>query len=286
MPQKLAVAIVHGIGSQKADFADNLIQRLTKAFTSKIGKHTEDPASQLVFKPVYWASIFENEENELWERLTKGGDMDYRRLRLFVINYLADAIAYQPTIERHHNYDNVNEVFARSLGFLSETAGEKAPLCVVAHSLGSVITSNYFYDLQFRPEKIHASVRAKISNTPIEQGETFAQFFTLGSPIALWGLRYEDFGNPVQVPAPKFSSHYPRLQGGWWNFYDKDDVLAYPLKTLNEQYRKVVTADMQVNVGGLFTSWNPFSHDHYATDFDVIDRIAGQLSELWLNLNR
>lgn len=285
MTQKLAVAIVHGIGSQKEDFADEMIRLLTKRFVKKLEGRIKDPASQVVFKPVFWGSVFEDEEKELWERLKKGGKMDYKGLRLFVINYLADAIAYQPTIDRHHNYDNVHQVFADSLHDLAEKAGETAPLCVITHSLGSVVANNYFYDLQFQPEKIRRVVRVNISNTPLEQGETFLLFFTLGSALALWGLRYADFGNAIRVPSPKLSFYYPYLEGGWWNIYDKDDVLGYPLKTLNEHYEKAVTEDVVINAGGLFTSWNPFSHDQYATDSDVIDPIADRLAQTWLKLN-
>lgn len=286
MPQKLAIAIVHGIGSQKADFADKMIRLLKKQFAAKIEKQTTDPDSQLVFKPVFWASVFENEETDLWQRLKKGGDMSYTRLRLFVINYLADAIAYQPTNQRHQNYDNVNRVFADSLCYLSEKAGETAPLCVIAHSLGSVIVSNYFYDLQFRPEKIRPAVRAQMKESPMALGETLAQLFTLGSSLPLWALRYDNFGNAIHVPSPHFPTHYPRLQGGWWNLYDKDDILGYPLKTLNKHYEQSVTEDVQLNVGNLFTSWNPFSHDFYATDSGVIDYISTRLAEIWLQLNR
>ncbi|HET7580988.1 MAG TPA: chemotaxis protein [Bacillales bacterium] len=285
MPQKVAVAIVHGIGSQKEDFADEMIGLLSKHFSKRIADQTEDPASQLVFKPVYWSSVFEEEENILWERLQTGGKMDYIKLRLFIINYLADAIAYQPTIERHHNYDNVHQVFAKSLRFLSEAAGATAPLCVISHSLGSVIASNYFYDLQYQPDNIRRPVRIEMGNTPLEQGNTFAQFYTLGSALALWSLRYENFGNAIHVPSPKLSAYYPKLDGGWWNLYDKDDVLGYPLKTLNPQYAKAVTEDIVLNVGGLFKSWNPLSHSEYDTDPDVIKPIAERLAEMWLTVN-
>ncbi|HEX6922835.1 MAG TPA: chemotaxis protein, partial [Bacillales bacterium] len=193
--------------------------------------------------------------------------------------------AYQPTIERHHNYDNVHQIFAESLRFLSETAGESAPLCVISHSLGSVIANNYFYDLQYRPDKIRRPVRVEMADTPLEQGNTFTQFYTLGSALALWSLRYENFGKAIQVPSPKLSSYYPKLDGGWWNLYDKDDVLGFPLKSLNEEYDKAVTEDIIINAGGLFTSWNPFSHSQYASDSDVIEPIANQLANMWFTVN-
>ncbi|HET7616127.1 MAG TPA: chemotaxis protein [Bacillales bacterium] len=286
MTQKIAVAILHGIGSQKECFADDMIRLLKSRFGSEIKDHASNPEAELVFKPVFWASVFENEEKKLWERMKKSGEMDFKRLRLFVINYLADAIAYQPTIERYHNYDNVHQVFAESLQYLSEQAGETAPLCVIAHSLGSVIASNYFYDLQYQPEKIRRAVRVKIADTPFAKGETLTQLHTMGSSLALWSLRFQNFGSAIYVPAPKLSIHHPNLEGGWWNYYDKDDVLGYPLKLLNEQYDRAVTEDIAINVGGWLTSWNPFSHNHYATDANIINPIAKQLANMWKRLNK
>ncbi|HUG89750.1 MAG TPA: hypothetical protein VML55_02890 [Planctomycetaceae bacterium] len=55
----------------------------------------------------------------------------------------------------------------------------------------------------------------------------------------------------------------------WLNLYDPDDVLGYPLKPVNDAYAAVVTRDVEINAGGLLTSWNPASHDQYWTDKDL-----------------
>ncbi|HET7627352.1 MAG TPA: chemotaxis protein [Bacillales bacterium] len=285
MTRKLAIAVVHGIGSQKENFADAMIGAIRNRFSDLVKNQCSDPATQLVFKPVYWAGVFEKEERELWRRLEQSGDMNYKRLRLFVVNYLADAIAYQPTAERRHNYDNVHQVVAESLQELSEEAGGDAPLCIIAHSLGSVIVSNYFYDLQYEPEKIRPMVRASQRKSALARGETLAQLYTLGSSLPLWCLRFQDFGNAIYVPAPKFALHCPDIETGWWNYYDKDDILGYPLKALNEHYERAVTEDVQVNAGGWLTSWNPFSHLEYANDQSILHPIAERLASTWRQLN-
>jgi hypothetical protein len=46
----------------------------------------------------------------------------------------------------------------------------------------------------------------------------------------------------------------------WLNFLDDDDVVGYPLKALNPSYDNNVSDDIEINAGGLFTSWNPISH--------------------------
>jgi hypothetical protein len=40
-----------------------------------------------------------------------------------------------------------------------------------------------------------------------------------------------------------------RHRAKWYNFYDPDDVLGYPLKTINADYKKAVTKDIPTNVG-------------------------------------
>ena len=57
----------------------------------------------------------------------------------------------------------LDEVSAsQTLAELAQEAGPDAPLCVIAHSLGTIIASNYLYDLQVDPVKhlIGDNVRA------------------------------------------------------------------------------------------------------------------------------
>jgi hypothetical protein len=69
------------------------------------------------------------------------------------------------------------------------------------------------------------------------------------------------------------------------NFYDEDDVIEYPLKTLNGAYRKAVKADRAVNAGGLLSSWNSASHLGYWTVNDVTKPIAEGLARTWKAVN-
>jgi len=45
------------------------------------------------------------------------------------------------------------------------------------------------------------SVRAIINGTPMERGRPSRSFYTWGSPIALWSLRFPRFGEPVRFPS-------------------------------------------------------------------------------------
>jgi hypothetical protein len=282
MNPKIAVAIVHGVGITKPDFAEGMIEELKRRFTHGAGI---DAGEALVFRPVYWGHVLQQPEDELWRRMRRGGDLDFTSLRRFMVSFAADALAYQPAVDEKDKYEEIHAVYARELCWLAVNAGPEAPLVVIAHSLGTVITSNYFYDLGKFRRLVGKVVRAEMSpkRTALERGETLTCLYTLGSPIALWSLRYDDFGRPIEVPAAALAGHHPALRphAGWENYYDPDDIIGYPLKTLNPAYAAAVKRDVPVNAGGLLTSWNPGSHIAYWTDNDVTGPVADKLVGLW-----
>jgi hypothetical protein len=283
MSQKIAVLILHGAGTPEENFADKLIEKVKAGFDKKLSKKKSE--TELVFEPVFWSSIFAPEQDKLWNQLRNYRNLNFGRLRRFVLEFLADAVAYQPTRLGNQNYDNVHSLVAKSIQALRVKAGEKAPLCVISHSLGTIIASNYFYDLQFKQENIGTETKSCTNNIPIEQCQTLTLFYTLGSPMAMWSLRYIDFGSPISIPSPTLKHYYPKLRGEWLNFYDKDDVLAFPIKGINEAYHDAVTEDVEVNAGGIFTSWNPLSHLKYDTDSQVIQPIVNGLVRTWKAIN-
>lgn len=285
MPRKVAVAVIHGVGSQMEDFADKIAQELDKRCRPTCG-------DDVVIRPVYWAPVMESDESLLWERFSESKrSMRYDMLRRFIVELLGDAIAYQPTQSDRRAYDGIHAVVAASLKRLAEEADGDAPLCIIAHSLGTVIASNYIYDLQVEltsdRQIIAPSVRAQMGDTPLERGETLVQFYTMGSPLALWGLRYTNFGTPIKVPSPTIATRYPALRplSEWRNFYDPDDVIGFPLKRLNDAYTASVTADEPIQVGNMLMGWNPAAHLSYWTANAIVEPISTQLTRVWRSIN-
>lgn len=254
-----------------------MIELLKNGFESKLETLVEEPASQLIFQPIHWSKVLEEREEQLYKKIVQDPKLDYQGFRQFFIHYLGDVIAYQPVESAKHNYERIHETIRENLHILARNAGSHAPLCVISHSLGSVLASNYFYDLQTK----------QMEGTPsaLEKGDTLALFYTLGTALPLWSLRYHDFERPLNIPSPKLPKYYAKVKGEWINFYDKDDILGYPLRTINEVYNRAVTEDREVNVGNILTSWNPLCHTSYFTDKDVIDRIVDGLVRTWRQVN-
>ena len=97
---------------------------------------------------------------------------------------------------------------------------------------------------------------------------TLAGMVTFGCNIPLFTFAYTNVA-PIVFPAAELPDPGDvRDKAKWLNYYDPDDVLGYPLKSINAAYDAVVDEDIPINVGGLFSSWNPLSHNKYWTDND------------------
>jgi hypothetical protein len=286
MAQRIAVAVIHGMGNQSIDYASTFSEGIIKYFMKKykmegLQSNTINP---VVIEPVYWAPIVQRLEERLWNRVN-GDDLDWTWLRRFVVSYLGDAIAYESTFSRdsilsEEIYKAIHDEFAKTLKVLSMKAGKDAPLVIISHSLGTIIASNLVYDLQKTSEITGFSDYS----SPLERIETLTSFYTMGSPIALWSLRFVNFGVPITVPSPQLLDFHPTLEGEWLNFIDKDDVLAYPLKNLNEKYNEQVTEDVVVNSGHFVIKETPLSHMFYWDNKGVILKIANGLINIYKHL--
>jgi hypothetical protein len=282
MPHPIAIAFLHGIGRTEPGYSASMQRALERRFVRRIAGACAVPESMLVFEEINWSAALQRREDRLWRRLKSGGGMRYPRLRRFMVDFAADAIAYQPAPSDRSAYDAVHRTVAEGLARLAGRAGARAPLCLVSHSLGTVIANNYIYDLTKRRRSFMCgSVRAAIGKTPLERGETLSLFYTMGSPIALWGIRYPRFGDPIRFPPRGLARHHPGVEAEWINLYDPDDVIAYPLRSLCARYRSAVTEDRRVDVGSIFARWTPLSHMAYWGNGAIADLVADGLARVW-----
>lgn len=294
MVTRVAVLLIHGV-----NWTENTLSRGHRGMIDMVGKLKEtfhhlapdvDPYSALAFERVQWNadSGLQTREDLLMQKV-RGGGIKVGPLRTIVTQLLGDLVAYQPTPKSRTTYDQIHMIVTESMRKLAENGCENSPLLVISHSLGAVIASNYFYDLQKNPYRSESnrliSPQLEIGPSPLEQGRTLLCFFTMGSPLSLWSLRYDHFGKPVKVPHPCYKRENRGLRGGWVNFYDKDDIVGMPLQPLNRTYRRRVI-DMEIDVGSVLTSWNPGSHFGYWTDMDVITPIAHTLVETYRYFNQ
>lgn len=299
---------VHGVGIREPDYARTAIAQLRKQFRVATGRPDAD--RDLVIESAYWApAVVEREDrlrrravpgvaagwfsamNRLTQKVATGStvalvplavsglvrhvpgisQVHWPTLRWAVTTFVGDVVAYQVSPHSREVYDAVHERVREALDRLADRAPD-APLFVVAHSLGSVIAADHFYDL---------GKGRRTAGTALAGGRTLTGFYTLGSPIALWTQRDGDFARPLRIPARTSPDPVLAAAAEWINFHDADDVLSFPLKGLSPEWDEAVDEDRSVSVGAPLLGMSPVSHVAYWNDAAVIRPIANSIAWLW-----
>lgn len=249
--KKVAVAVIHGMGHGIYDFADDFIAAVEKNLDSQL-------AASVGWIPLYWADLLDGQQKRYLERANASARLDWQPLREFIVQSLGDVVAYRQAPEVGHSvYNRVHDrIFkAFSTSWRRDFRGTNPPLIWVANSLGTHVMSNFIWDIM-------RDFTYPNSDDFIRQ-RTIRGVFTTGSTLPLFTFACPKV-EPIQLP-----------EGAkWYNIYDRDDILGWPLKPTNRAYNKVVTEDVQINAGGLATSWNPLCHLNYWNDDEVITRVA------------
>ena len=192
-----------------------------------------------------WEQPFRARADELYRRTSEGlGWGEARRLELALAG---QALAYSRCRERRDDgvYEGVMSCVGAARSRLS-TATSRAPLVILAHSLGCIVASDYLWDRHYF------------------RGTTKDSLVTFGCPLAMCNLGLPDFGEPVR---PK----------RWVNALDRFDVISTPLKGLNAAYAEAVTEDVDVKVGHGFTPYLPTAHMAYWGDAGFAGLVAREI---------
>ena len=265
MSQEISVVVIHGMGSQKANYSHPLRDEINR----RLGK---EKAKQVTWGEIYWANVLAPRQAAYFKRANKNNDLDFVTLRKFFIEAFGDASAYRKTADRNDSaYEDIHEKVDAIIEDLDDPAQPKKPLIVLAHSLGGHIMSSYIYDMQKLGNRTSGP-------SQFQQMRTVAGFITFGCNIPLFTFAFDkDDIKPIKFPGTGLSSAN-KDKARWLNFYDPDDVLGYPLKPINDAYNIVVNKDIPINVGGIFSSWNPLSHVKYWTDNDFTKPVTKFIS--------
>ncbi|MCU0437002.1 MAG: hypothetical protein MUC49_03745 [Raineya sp.] len=266
MSFKLGVLIVHGIGNQNPAYANDFIKDLQE----KIRLFDKNPDA-VKMMPTTWATEVQPDEEELWRNVSHGEPLNFGKLRKFLISYVGDAVAYAGTPNKSNGmYQKIQRNIHETIEKLYIDLGKQdKPLIVISHSFGTQIISDYIWDRQKAHKENNLDI---LADNDFERMNTLSGFFTFGSSIPLFTIGYHPL-EAIEFP-PKALPEDLKSRARWYNFYDVDDVLGYPLKNLSESYQQNVTDDVEVNVGNWLQSWNPLCHFGYWKDDDCLNSIA------------
>jgi hypothetical protein len=266
---RIAVAVIHGMGTEEKFFSVEMKHRIVESYVKGAEGRLDD---DIIFQEIYWGDLVKDLHSELVENANYKGDLSYMNLRELFVDYMGTATVY-----RERLYGAIHNRVKEGLAGLSghrRVNVDKTPLVILAHSFGSVIMSDYIYDTQKKSKQGEAS---SLSN--FEQFKTLAGLITFGSPLAIQSMLGGDFEKPIEICGEMLDKDTAE-KVKWLNFYDKDDIIAYPLKQLNEQYKAIISEDLEINVGSAATSWNPACHSGYWEDKDFYKPVAHYIGEL------
>lgn len=269
MAMKLAFLSLHGMGETLETYHEELRSNIER----RLGL---DAWSQIHFDSVYYQDILQVNQDDLFGRVRD--KVDYRKLRKFLLSGFSDAGGLEYSRQTPGSaYEKSQKRIFDALGrAFTALGGAPGPVVFIAQSLGCQVLSNYIWDADRhadRPKGIWQHAHGDLAPEDLEfrKLKSLRVLVTTGCniPIFVGGLPMGDI-QPIQRSPDELT---------WENYYDEDDILGWPLRDLSDGYNDLVT-DIEVNVGGLFTSWNPFSHTKYWEDDDVLTPLAAHLRSL------
>lgn len=268
---KLAVAIIHGIGTQPdlrdAEGQHAFAQSLIAGLRQRLGSEAEHVA----FQTLYWASVLDKRQLAFLDKL-RDQPVRWRWLRRIVTLFLGDASGYRKVSQAYDTtYEEVHQCLRSGLNALRAKVDADTPLVVLAHSLGGHIFSNFVWDQQ-RINQVEACPL-----DPFLALETLSGLVTFGCNIPLFTFAYDPVV-PIRFPGHCLTDAVTK-QARWLNLYAPADPLGYPLRTL-PNYDTVVAEDRAMPVGPWYKRHTPLSHLGYWDDRRFQRYVAGYLQQL------
>ena len=266
--KKLGILAIHGMGDRKPKFADKIEEKLKK----KIG---DNFLEKVHFEKIYYQEFLQKNQDDLFKQMKKE-EIDGIWLRKFFLYSFSDALAVERKPEQKGSpYEQVQQIIYDALDrCLAKLENTETPVFIIAHSLGCQVISNYIWDAQAKsPNQGIWKNKAKNKQSDFYRLKTLRNLFTTGCNIPLFIAGYD---RKTIVPIETKKDGY---NIDWYNYYDRDDVLGWPLQPINPNYKNAVKKDIEINVGGLLTKWNFFSHTQYWKDSDFIDPLADNIKK-------
>jgi hypothetical protein len=279
MEAKLGVLIIHGVGWQTKGFAKAMIGKLER----RISNHAE-----IRFKPIFWHEILSHREDKLM-KLFPDGKTPHRLKwikrcirwgRKKVAYLIGDVTGYQymPDMkdEEHEAHVDIHKVVHKRIADLRrDLDNEDKPVIVIAHSIGSVIMSDYIWDRQHW-DKQKKQRDDPYGKTPFERMETLVGFITCGSPIPLYAIAC-DPTDRIKFPPENLADNL-RKDAKWLNFFYLNDVLGWPLQKLGSSYGD--TEDFKIEDIKIKGGIPGFCHTKYWKDDNFTEPVAQYISKI------
>lgn len=272
MGKRFAVITIHGMGETPTNYWEPLVDNLKDRLGIDVWKNIH-------FDNIYYQDKLQPNQYRTWHSFD-ADQLDYKALRKFMLYGFSDAAGmeikpHDPDSPYLHAQTKIRECLLRCLEALDNVTNKR--VVIFAHSLGCQVLSNYIWDSDSQQSKgiwafdpLEGLGTEEIDFLKLK---TKRYLFTTGCniPIFVAGL------NEI-VAISKSPDDFE-----WINYFDRDDILGWPLKVLSESYDSVVLEDYQINSGGIFGGMTPLSHNYYWEDDDFLGPAADSIVDLYHN---
>ncbi len=261
---KVAVITIHGMGNTPANYADELKNKLQATLAPEW--------SQISFQSVYYQNLLQSSQSRVFEDTKRHiSGKELREFLLYSFSNTASLESSRGEVKGAYVQAQMQVMDALRKAY-AELGGQPARVVIIAQSLGGQVLSNYIWDAQHPGRSgVWRNIADYLQVDAHEQAflklSSLYRLFTTGCNIPILVAGHGDI-QPLAPPNPDFR---------WFNFYDADDVLGWPLQPLSAAYENLVE-DIPSNVGqgiqGWLTSWNPLSHSNYWSDRGFLEALV------------
>lgn len=261
MGYKVIILAVPGIGSHKSGFTKEMNDDILK-----FSKNTPLENSFSIVEALPFAETgIDLNQNALFTRLDNnnklGGVLSFRKKAM---EAFGDGVTFESGANKPNSiYKKVHTYLRSKVRYINELKEQNpdSKLVIIAASLGVHLISTYIWDADKNSgvfEENHASENENLKN--------LSHLFSIGCNIPLF------ISGKDETDIKPFDKRNPSFK--WDNFYDKDDILGWPLADINNEYRELVK-DHQINTG-LYIG----SHVKYWDDNDFTKPLVKKLIDL------
>ena len=262
MSKKIFILTIAGMGTKKPGYSNKLVQDVLRYAE---GSPLENNFKVLECFPYNDTGIDRNQD-DMFDRIESENNLGgILSLRKFVLENIGDAMTFE------HSSSNPESPYQKIHRYLREKIEEvnqimagcdDAKLVIVGASLGIQVLMTYIWDAD-NDKGIFEQEPATNNNNL----KNLSYLATFGCSIPLFLSGYsEDQIIAIEKRNEEFT---------WDNYYDKDDVVGWPLHKLSPSYNNLVN-DHEINCGSYVGS-----HVRYWKDKDFTKPFTQKLIALY-----
>lgn len=237
---RVAIITLHGQGSYKKFAHEEMVGNILDCIDYNRGL--------IETFPVMYYSKAQANQDDLISRMNINRPKLVSRTRDKIVSSFGDPSTIYHNKEAYDDVmSKIKDQFLAAQAWLNDPEGK---IVIIAHSLGTALISNYLWDAQ----------QAGIKYTKVKL------LVTTGSPMPVFlsGIHKDDI-TPIRKTSFRFQ---------WLNFWNKKDVLSFPLQKINSDYDFLVE-DIEVKKGWWFKA-----HGRYSSTKKCYKRVAKEIQYL------